>query len=94
MAAPGDPEKGAHSIKADPYFSLLQKPPFPFSVERDPDSLTPDVQGGYHLQALPIRASPHPARISRQNVSLAVVLERRALHFKFSYTFPLNGTRK
>lgn len=63
-------------------------------MERDSDSLTPDVQGGYHLQASPIRVSPYPARISRQNVSLAVVLERRALHFKFSYTFPLNGTRK
>lgn len=37
---------------------------------------------------------PHPARISRQNVSLVVVLERRALNFEFSYTFPLNGTRR
>lgn len=33
----------------------------------------------------------HPALISRQNVSLAAVLERRALNFEFSYTFPLNG---
>lgn len=33
----------------------------------------------------------HPALISRQNVSLAAVLEGRALNFKFSYTFPLNG---
>lgn len=33
------------------------EPPFPFTVVRDPDSLTPDIQGGYHLQALPIRVS-------------------------------------
>lgn len=46
------------------------------------------------LSSPPIRVPPHPAWISRQNVSLAVVLERRALNFKFSYTFPLNGTRR
>ena len=54
-------------------------------------ALHPDIQGGYHLH---LSASPHPnhpALISRQNVSLAAVLERRALNFKFSYTFPLNG---
>lgn len=34
----------------------------------------------------------HPGWISRQNVSLAMVLEWRALNFKFSYTFPLSGT--
>lgn len=55
-------------------------------------------RAGYHLQASPIRVStpppapPRPALISRQNVSLAAVLERRALNFKFSYTFSLNGT--
>lgn len=56
-------------------------------------ALTPDVRGGYHLQASPM-APPHPAWISRQNVSLAVVLERSALNFKFSNTFPLNGTAR
>lgn len=46
------------------------------------------------LSSPPIRVSSHPAWVSRQNVSLAVVLERRALNFKFSYTFPLNGMRR
>lgn len=69
-----------------------RNPPFPCSVVSGPDSRTPDVQSGYHLQAWPIRVPPQPAWISRQNVSLAVVLERRALNLKFSYTFPLNGS--
>jgi len=87
-----DPKRSAQSMTAYSYFFLQKKPPFPFSVLWVHSSLTPDVQGGYHLEALPIRVFPHPAWISRQNVSLAVVLERRALNFEFSYTFPLNGT--
>lgn len=57
------------------------------------DSLTPDIQVGYHLQTSAIRTPPTlppPPDQPRQNLSLAVVLERRALHFKFSKTFLLN----
>lgn len=67
-------------------------------MEIDLDSITPDEQGGYHLQASPHQTGPPtpplPAWISRKNVSLAAVLERRALDFKFSCTFPLNGTSR
>lgn len=95
IAAPGDPGKGA-PVKAYPYA------PHPPSIE---PTFTPSqprvIRTALHLtyrvaiisthQGLSPR-NPHSARISRQNVSLVVVLERRALNFKFSYTFPLNGT--
>lgn len=106
IAAPGDPGKGTRLrfVRAPPPKS---RPPasssyrdhlYPSSAVSDPDSLTPDLQGGYHLRpsgSLP-HAPPTPTqpRISRQNVSLVVVLERRALNFEFSYTFPLNGKRR
>lgn len=89
MTALGDQQNRAGSMKAR--FTVLRNHLSLFSAHGDLSTLTPDVQGGYHLRPFP-PGLLHPAWISRQNVSLAVVLERRALNFKFSYTFPLSGT--
>lgn len=89
MTALGDQENRKDSKKAN--FTVLSNHLLLFSAQRDLSTLTPDVRGGYHLRPFPLGLL-HPAWISRQNVSLAVVLERRALNFKFSNTFPLSGT--
>lgn len=89
-AAPGNPQKNAPQSLI--LISLLQRTHLPPSSDAsDPYSLTPKIQGGYHLHLSGSPHPTHPALISRQNVSLAAVLERRALNFEFSYTFPLNG---
>lgn len=89
--SPRWPREG-YPIKAYPYFSTPIETTFPL-LSREWSGQPYTWLTGW-LSSPPIRVSPHLAWISRQNVSLAVVLERRALNFKFSYTFPLNGMRR
>lgn len=101
IAAPGDPGKDA------PRRLIRTPPPRPAPPPPIETTFTPSpprvIRTALHLTYRVAIISthqglsphiPHTARISRQNVSLVVVLERRALNFEFSYTFPLNGTRR